>query len=572
MTLPRLARRAAGRRADAGDRPLGDRGARRPVARPHGARGQRAGRRRHRGGAERARRRASAAAATTAATATSPRGCCATPGREVRVVALSDPAKLEGDAKANLDRLPGEPPRAWSRRRCSRRRGRGRRDARHRVLRRRARAGARGDLRAERLRRAGRRRRRPERPRRLHRARSTTSPCAPTPPPRSTAPSRACGSARARSTPAVVRVIQIGMPAGAPVAPAVGLLTPRVARRGPAPRRASTKFSSGHVLVAGGSRGLTGAPCLAAEAAMRAGAGYVTCCVPAVAGRDLRGAPARGHDDRPARRGRRTTPPAASSGCSRRPTSAAARSSSGPGLGKQRRARSRSRATSRGARQCRVRPRRRRPERPRGPPRRPRERETRPTVLTPHAGELARLLERRAPPSAPSGCACARGGGRRARRSSSSRATTRSSPRPGGPRGGQPGRCARPRDGRDGRRPVRRRSARCSPRTWTRSPRPAPGSAPISTRAARAAADRAGRQGHRAATSSTRSVAVRPSSLPPVPKVRDIMQTDLVTVAPARHDRARAPRAARQRGAGRPGDQRGRALRGHRHRERPRHR
>jgi NAD(P)H-hydrate epimerase len=49
------------------------------------------------------------------------------------------------------------------------------------------------------------------------------------------------------------------------------------------PRRAAsgTKFSSGHVVVAGGSRGLTGAPCLAAEAAMRAGAGYVTALVPA---------------------------------------------------------------------------------------------------------------------------------------------------------------------------------------------------------------------------------------------------------------------------------------------------
>jgi ADP-dependent NAD(P)H-hydrate dehydratase / NAD(P)H-hydrate epimerase len=35
------------------------------------------------------------------------------------------------------------------------------------------------------------------------------------------------------------------------------------------------------VLVAGGSRGLTGAPTLAAEAAQRAGAGYVTVCVPA---------------------------------------------------------------------------------------------------------------------------------------------------------------------------------------------------------------------------------------------------------------------------------------------------
>jgi hydroxyethylthiazole kinase-like uncharacterized protein yjeF len=48
------------------------------------------------------------------------------------------------------------------------------------------------------------------------------------------------------------------------------------------PRRGagSTKFSSGHVLVVGGSRGLTGAPRMAAYAAMRAGAGYVTACVP----------------------------------------------------------------------------------------------------------------------------------------------------------------------------------------------------------------------------------------------------------------------------------------------------
>ncbi len=35
------------------------------------------------------------------------------------------------------------------------------------------------------------------------------------------------------------------------------------------------------MLVCGGSTGLTGAPCLAAEAAMRAGAGYVTACVAA---------------------------------------------------------------------------------------------------------------------------------------------------------------------------------------------------------------------------------------------------------------------------------------------------
>ena len=48
------------------------------------------------------------------------------------------------------------------------------------------------------------------------------------------------------------------------------------------PRRAadSTKFASGHVIVVGGSVGLTGAPAMASHAAMRAGAGYVSAFVP----------------------------------------------------------------------------------------------------------------------------------------------------------------------------------------------------------------------------------------------------------------------------------------------------
>ncbi len=78
-----------------------------------------------------------------------------------------------------------------------------------------------------------------------------------------------------------VRTIDIGIPRGAPGGASIGLIDDGVlaelARRGPT----STKFSSGHVLVAGGSRGLTGAPRMAAEASMRAGAGYVTGCVPA---------------------------------------------------------------------------------------------------------------------------------------------------------------------------------------------------------------------------------------------------------------------------------------------------
>jgi len=76
-------------------------------------------------------------------------------------------------------------------------------------------------------------------------------------------------------------VVDIGIPAGAPVPAGAGLLTDRVHALVPARDAAGTKFSSGHVVVAGGSRGLTGAPCLAAEAAMRAGAGYVTALVPA---------------------------------------------------------------------------------------------------------------------------------------------------------------------------------------------------------------------------------------------------------------------------------------------------
>ena len=48
------------------------------------------------------------------------------------------------------------------------------------------------------------------------------------------------------------------------------------------PRRGSrdNKYTSGHVLVVGGSRGLTGAPSLSAMAAMRADAGYVTVAAP----------------------------------------------------------------------------------------------------------------------------------------------------------------------------------------------------------------------------------------------------------------------------------------------------
>lgn len=78
-----------------------------------------------------------------------------------------------------------------------------------------------------------------------------------------------------------VRVIEIGIPAGGPAQPKVGLISGPVTDAVPRRGRESTKFAAGSVLVCGGSSGLTGAPCMACEAAMRAGAGYVTALVPA---------------------------------------------------------------------------------------------------------------------------------------------------------------------------------------------------------------------------------------------------------------------------------------------------
>ncbi len=78
-----------------------------------------------------------------------------------------------------------------------------------------------------------------------------------------------------------VRTLDIGIPRGAPSGARAGLIERRVCEL--LPRRAgdTTKFASGELVVAGGSRGLIGAPRMASHAAMRAGAGYVIACVPA---------------------------------------------------------------------------------------------------------------------------------------------------------------------------------------------------------------------------------------------------------------------------------------------------
>lgn len=78
-----------------------------------------------------------------------------------------------------------------------------------------------------------------------------------------------------------VEVIEIGIPRGAPAPVAAGLIGERVLRLVPSRPRAGTKFKSGVVVIAGGAKGLTGAPTMAALAAMRTGAGYVQVAVPA---------------------------------------------------------------------------------------------------------------------------------------------------------------------------------------------------------------------------------------------------------------------------------------------------
>jgi ADP-dependent NAD(P)H-hydrate dehydratase / NAD(P)H-hydrate epimerase len=78
-----------------------------------------------------------------------------------------------------------------------------------------------------------------------------------------------------------LRVVPIGIPAGEPIEPSAGEIDERVLELAPRRGPESTKFSSGQVAIAGGSRGLTGAVRMSSLAAIRAGAGYATVAVPA---------------------------------------------------------------------------------------------------------------------------------------------------------------------------------------------------------------------------------------------------------------------------------------------------
>jgi len=78
----------------------------------------------------------------------------------------------------------------------------------------------------------------------------------------------------------VVEAIEIGIARGAPGPRTAGLISLRALALVPRRPRGGSKFTSGTVVVAGGAQGLTGAPRMAALAAMRAGAGYVQLAVP----------------------------------------------------------------------------------------------------------------------------------------------------------------------------------------------------------------------------------------------------------------------------------------------------
>ena len=94
----------------------------------------------------------------------------------------------------------------------------------------------------------------------------------------STPPSPGSGSTPARQHAGEVEVAGHRHPPRGAGAADVGLIDAAVLARLPRRGAGSTKFVSGHVLVAGGSRRADRRAAMASRAAMRAGAGYVTAC------------------------------------------------------------------------------------------------------------------------------------------------------------------------------------------------------------------------------------------------------------------------------------------------------
>ncbi|TML38019.1 MAG: NAD(P)H-hydrate dehydratase [Actinobacteria bacterium] len=80
-----------------------------------------------------------------------------------------------------------------------------------------------------------------------------------------------------------VEVVEIGIPRGAPSGRSAGLISRRVVDLVPHRARDGSKFSSGTLVIAGGAAGYTGAPCMVGLGAQRTGAGYIQLAVPKAA-------------------------------------------------------------------------------------------------------------------------------------------------------------------------------------------------------------------------------------------------------------------------------------------------
>ena len=202
--------------------------------------------------------RSCAARATTAPTGSSPRATCARPDATSRCCSCGRPSGWARTPQAQLKRLPGAKPLAFEAGRLNRTNvivdallGTGSsgspREPADKVIEEMDAAKAPGHRRRlpvgrGRLDRRGRGSRGP-----LRRDRDV--------PPAQARPVR---SIRARPTRARSRSIDIGIPRGGPVRPEAGLIGSGVLREMPRRAAGSTKFSSGNVVIIGGSRGPDG--------------------------------------------------------------------------------------------------------------------------------------------------------------------------------------------------------------------------------------------------------------------------------------------------------------------------